>query len=367
MMFFPIFINYLNCVGLPLQKPKKRLYSFYIFSLSALYITLTGVSLYSTLVIRFLASNTLNAFFYILIYVVINIIDVVATLQNGYFKRCSIDKLLRLTNELLVFVNRKVGRQTEKKLIQMQKFDFILIQVTMVPWLIFMTYWIGHLMTFKKFMVFGIVYYNHYLTAMEIMKIFMILQLLKHLLCEHNRLLFKTLTRKRYLSEKELRPFLKNFDKLIDCIRFFNESFGLQILGTSIVTPLIMVQGIFFSLSQVSFPSVIRTVVVNVATLTKFTLFLTLSFMTAAPSQRIAREFQNTQRICNTFRTNAGHNKEVQRMLQLLSLQLQNRKTRISAAGFFDVDYTMILNMLVSTVSYVIVFLQINAKLSREM
>ncbi|KYB28070.1 hypothetical protein TcasGA2_TC034666 [Tribolium castaneum] len=127
-----------------------------------------------------------------------------------------------------------------------------------------------------------------------------------------------------------------------------------------------MVQGIFFSLSQVSFPSVIRTVVVNVATLTKFTLFLTLSFMTAAPSQRIAREFQNTQRICNTFRTNAGHNKEVQRMLQLLSLQLQNRKTRISAAGFFDVDYTMILNMLVSTVSYVIVFLQINAKLSRE-
>ncbi|XP_044254717.1 uncharacterized protein LOC123005147 [Tribolium madens] len=362
-MFLPIFINFLNFVGLPLQKPKTKLYSVYIFSVSALYVTLTGISLYSTLVIRFLASKTLNAFFYILIYVVINIIDLLATLQNGYFKRYSIDKLLITMEDLLGFVNRNVGRQTERKLIRMQKFDFILIQMTMIPWLIFMTYWVGHLVTFKKFMVFGMVYYNHYLTAMEVMKIFMILQLLKHLMCEHNRQLFKTLSTKQVLSEKELHSFLKHYDKLIDCVGLFNESFGLQILGTSIVTPLIMVQGIFFSLSQVSFPSVIRTVVVNVATLTKFTLFLVLSFMIAAPSQRIAREFQNTQRICNTFRSNTKHNKEVQRMLQLLSLQLQNRKTCISAAGFFDADYTMILNMLVSTVSYVIVFLQINAKI----
>lgn len=88
--------------------------------------------------------------------------------------------------------------------------------------------------------------------------------------------------------------------------------------------------------------------------------------MIATPSQRIAKEFPNTRRICNTFRTNLKHNNEVQNLLELLSLQLQNRKTSISAAGFFDANYTMILNILVSTVSYVIVFLQINSKLSKE-
>lgn len=168
-------------------------------------------------------------------------------MQNGYFKRDCINKLLVTLKQLLLFINQKVGHQTVKKLLKLQKFDFILIQVTMVPWVLFMMYWVGHFMTFRKFMVFAMIYYNHYITLIEIMKLFMLLQMIKHLLCQYNRLLFKTLKTNHFLTDTDLKTFMQSYDNLIDCIGFFNDGFGLQILGLSILTPLIMVQGFFLT------------------------------------------------------------------------------------------------------------------------
>ncbi|RZB89857.1 7tm 7 domain containing protein [Asbolus verrucosus] len=353
-------------MGIPLKKPKERLYNLYVLFVIVFFATLTVTSLLHILKKDYFTSNPMNGILHILVYMVINILDIIAIIQDGYCKGHCVDELLTKINHVRTFLNAKTDRKTEKKLLKLQKFDFILMHVCLIPWFLFMSYWIWFITGGKGYLVYGLIYFNYYLTSMEVMKILKLLQLIKHSICESNKLFFKTLNERNYLTEHELKSFLKNYDDLIDCIQLFNEAFGLQILGTVVVTPFVMVQAIFFNLSRIIFPSLIRTIIVNVATVVKFTHFLILSFMIATPSKRIAKEFQNTCRICNTFRTNSAHNDEVPRVLELLSLQLQNRKKSISAAGFFDADYTIILNIVVSTVSYVIVFLQINAKLPKN-
>ena len=215
-------------------------------------------------------SNPMNAILHILVYLAINVVDIVAIVQGGFCKSVHNENLVLLLEEIRLFVNQKMKAQTEKKLLKTQKRAFVFIHVILVPWLIFMSFWVYHMTGYKMFLIYALVYFNHYFTSMEVMKMLMLLQFIRHFLHNINTLFFKALNEKTF----DLEVFLKTYDKLLDCVTFFNSGFGLQILGTSIVTPLVMVQAIFFNLSQIVFPSLIRTIVVNVATLIKFLLFL---------------------------------------------------------------------------------------------
>jgi hypothetical protein len=266
----PTFVKLLNVIAIPLRKPRQKSYNFYLSVMVVFYTALTVTSLWHILHGSYFASNPMNAILHILVYIVINVLDVVAILQSGYCKSTRVDDLLQTLEDIRVFVNEKSRRRTEEKLVKLQRLDFVLLHATLVPWLVLMSWWVLHVTNFKMLLVYGLVYFNYYLTSMEVLKILMLLQLIKYLACETNRLLFRNLTQRNYLSD----AVLKNYDKLMDCITLFNEAFGLQILGTVIVTPLVMVQAIFFNLSQIVFPSLMRTIVVNVATVFKFTLFL---------------------------------------------------------------------------------------------
>lgn len=271
MILKPAFVKILHILAIPLQKPKQKQYNYYILLTSTFFIAIPTITV---LQISFLyTQNPINAILQILVCCVINFLNLAAIFQAGFNKTDKMDKLI---TDLTLFIEETLEEKKLRYLLKLQNIYFIVIHITLVPWIIFMPSWIIYWLTFSQFLTVSPIYINYYVTMIEAVKMMFLLQYLSYSIEENSRQIDAILN-KKYVKVEHVLEVAKNYDKLLDCISLFNECFGFQILIIVILTPLAIVQAFFFTLSKMFFTSILRTIVVNVAIFVKMFIFLVRS------------------------------------------------------------------------------------------